>query len=51
MSALTKETISKKMYNGSTLSQVSKSSLRSTKGEMTKDVDFFIVNDDIRPLL
>ena len=40
-----------KMYNGSTMSPVGKFTLRCTKGEMTKDVDLFIVDDDVRPLL
>ena len=40
-----------KMYNGSTMSPVGKSTLRCTKGEMTKDVDFFIGDDEVRPLL
>ena len=40
-----------KMYNGSTVSPVGKSTLRCTKGEMNKDVDFFTVDDDVRPLL
>ena len=39
------------MYNGSTMSPVGKSTLRCTKGEMTKDVDFFIGDDEVRPLL
>ena len=40
-----------KMYNGSTMSPLGKSTLRrTTKGEVSKD-DFFIVDDDVRPLL
>ena len=41
-----------KMYNGSTMSPLGKSTLRhTTKGEVSKSVDFFIVDDDVRPLL
>ena len=40
-----------KMYNGSTMSPLGKSTLRCTKGEVSKDVDFFIVDDGVRPLL
>lgn len=40
-----------KMYSGSTMSPLGKSTLRCTKGEMTKDVDIFIVDDDVRPVL
>lgn len=40
-----------KMYNGSTMSPLGKCTLRCTKGEVRKDVDFFIVDEDVRPLL
>ena len=39
------------MYNGSTMSPLGKCTLRCTKGEVRKDVDFFIVDEDVRPLL
>ena len=40
-----------KMYNGSTMSPLGKSTLSCTKGHVSKDVYFFIVDDDVRPLL
>ena len=40
-----------KMYNGSTMSPLGKCTLRCTKGEVRKDVDFVIVDEDVRPLL
>ena len=40
-----------KMYNGSTMSPLGKSTLSCSKGHVSKDVDFFIVDDDVRPLL
>ena len=33
------------------MSPLGKSTLRCTKGEVSKDVDFFIVDNDVRPLL
>ena len=40
-----------KMYNGSTMSPLGECTLRCTKGEVCKDVDFFIADEDVRPLL
>lgn len=39
------------MYDGSIMYPLGKCTLGCTKGEMSKDVDFFIVDEDIRPLL
>ena len=36
---------------GLLMSPLGKSSFRCTKGEVSKDVDFFIVDDDVGPLL
>ena len=40
-----------KMYNGSTMYPLGKCTLRCTKVEVSKDVDFFVVDKDVRPLL
>ena len=39
------------MYNGTTMSPLGKSIFTCAKGEISKDVDFFIVDLDVRPLL
>ena len=39
------------MYNGSTMYPLGKCTLRCTKGEVSKDVDFVVVDKDVRPLL
>ena len=46
-----KRTSATHMCNESTMSPLGKCTLRCTKGEVHKDVDFFIVDEDVRPLL
>ena len=48
---LKKTSATLKMYNGTTMSPLGKSTLTCAKGEISKDVDFFIVDQDVRPLL
>ncbi|CAH3018221.1 unnamed protein product [Porites evermanni] len=40
-----------KMYNGTTMTPLGKCTLKCAKGEMSRDADFFIINEDVRPLL
>lgn len=40
-----------KMSNGSTMYPLGKCTLRCTKIEVSKDVDFFVIVKDVRPLL
>ena len=39
-----------KMYNGSTIYPLGKCTLSCTKGEASNDVDFFVVDKNVRPL-
>ena len=39
------------MYNGSTMYPLGKCTFRCTKGEVSKDVNFFVVDKNVRPLL
>ena len=39
------------MYNGTTINAVGKCTLKCAKGEMSRDTNFFITDEDIRPLL
>ena len=48
---LKKTSATLKMYNGTTMSPLGKSTLTCAKGEISKDVDFFIIDQDVRPLL
>ena len=48
---LKKTSATLKMYNGSTMYPLGKRTLRCTKGEVSKDVDCFVVDKDVRPLL
>ena len=48
---LKKTSATLKMYIGTTMSPLGKSTLTCAKGEISKDVDFFIVDQDVRPLL
>ena len=48
---LKKTSATLKMYNGTTMSPMGKSTLTCAKGEISKDVDFFIIDQDVRPLL
>lgn len=47
---LKKTSATLKMYNGSTMYPLGKCTPRCTKGEVSKDVDFVVV-EDVRPLL
>ena len=40
-----------KMYNGTTVTPLGKCTLKCAKGEMSRDADFFIIDEDVRPLL
>ena len=40
-----------KMYNGTTVTPLGKCTLKCAKGEMSRDADFFITDEDVRPLL
>ena len=48
---LKKTSATLKMYNGSTMYPLGKCTLRCTKGEVSNDVDFFVVAKNVRPLL
>ena len=48
---LKKTSATLKMYNGSTMYPLGKCTLRCTKGEVSNDVDFFVVDKNVRPLL
>ena len=49
---LKKTSATLKIYNGSTTYPLGKCTLRlCTKGEVSKDVDFFVVDKNVRPLL
>lgn len=40
-----------KMYNGTTMTPLGKCTLKCVKGEMSRDADFFITDEDVIPLL
>ena len=40
-----------KMYNGTTVTPLGKCTLKCAKGEMSRDADFFITDEDVRLLL
>ena len=40
-----------KMYNGTTMTPLGNCTLKCVKGEMSRDADFFITDEDVRPLL
>ena len=40
-----------KMCNGTTMTPLGKCTLKSAKGEMSTDADFFITVEDVRPIL
>ena len=48
---LKKTSATLKMYNGSTVYPLGKCTLRCTRGEVSKDVHFFVVDKNVRPLL
>ena len=48
---LKKTSTTLKMYNGSTMYPLGKCTFRCTKGEVSNDVDFFVVDKNVRPLL
>ena len=39
-----------KMYNGTTVTPLGKCTLKCAKGEMSRDADFFITDEDVRSL-
>ena len=39
-----------KIYNGTTMTPLGKCILKRAKGEMSRDADFFITDDDVRSL-
>ena len=48
---LKKTSATLKIYNGCTMYPLVKCTLKCTKGEVSKDVDFFVVDKNVRPLL
>lgn len=40
-----------KMYNGTTMTPLGKCTPKCVKGEMSRDADFFITDEDVRPPL
>ena len=40
-----------KMYNGTTMTPLGKCTLKCAKGEMSRDADFFLIDENVRPLL
>ena len=48
---LRKTSATLKMYNGTTMTPLGKCTLKCAKGEMSTDADFFITDEDVRPIL